>query len=133
MKRDSIVLTVGFVLLLSLAAVAAPCAPKTEHRKLNHAVIEATQRDKVNSGKELWRLDAPEVAKRECDTISKGSTAKQTKPGDKAETFSCTASAGGTPQYELTLQKPDWLLPYAGIYKMMMWVVTDVKTSCPAK
>ncbi len=133
MKRKSIALTLGFSLLCSLSAVATPCAPKTEHRKLNHALIEATQRDKVNSGKEMWRLDATEVAKRECDTLAKGAIAKQTKAGDKSQTFACTSSTSGTPQYELTLQRPDWLLPYAGIYKTMMWVVTDVKMTCPAK
>lgn len=89
------------------------------------------QRDKVNSGKELWRLDAAEVAKRECEAVAKGSTAKQVTPGDRSQTFSCTAAASGGANYELTLQKPEWLLPYAGIYKMMMWVVTDVKTTCP--
>lgn len=126
--------TIAAMLLLSAIAFAAPCTPKTDHRKLDQAAIQNIQKTKVNSGKELWRLDAREVATREAaslDTAYKGvpdkAPVKAVKTEDRLQVFSYSASDA---TYEITLKKPEWLLPYSGIYKMMMWVVTDVKKTC---
>ena len=47
---------------------------------------------------------------------------------DRTQVFQYSSTSGS--MLELTLKKPEWLLPYAGIYKLEMWVVTDVKTTC---
>lgn len=124
------------LLLLSsvLSFAASPCTPKVDHRKIDQIKIQNIQKDKVNSGKEMWRLEAKEVAARECSEL----VMVELKPGpipvrgdDKTQVFACGPVANA--HFEITMKKPEWLLPYAGIYKMMMWVVTDVKTVCPAK
>ncbi|MDR3764195.1 MAG: hypothetical protein P4M01_08890 [Acidobacteriota bacterium] len=129
--RSSLLLCV-----LALAAQAAfACKPGIEHRKLSQADVQNIQKNKVNTGKEMWRLEAPQVAAREAPALDAGykgapekAPVKFVKGDDRTQVFQYKASDGRT--LELTLKKPEWLLPYAGIYKMEMWVVTDVKTTC---
>jgi hypothetical protein len=123
------------MLASAVAAFAAPCTPKVDHRKIDQTAIQNIQKNKVNSGKELWRLDAKEVAAREAaalDSAYKGAPEKtpvqSVKAEDKLQVFRYKSAAGAT--YEITMKKFEWLLPYSGIYKMMAWTVTDVKTTC---
>jgi hypothetical protein len=123
------------LLASAVAAFAAPCTPNLDHRKIDHTAIQNIQKDKVNSGKELWRLDPKEVAAREAaalDPAYKGAPGKTpvqfVKGDDRVQVFRYRNAAGAS--YEITLKKFDWLLPYSGIYKMMMWTVTDVKRTC---
>ncbi len=125
-----------------LLAVAVPlqgiCRPANDHRKLDQAAQKSVQQTRVNSGKELWRLEAAQVASREAAALDPGCVVCKGAPGSAAvqlvkgdermQVFQYTASDGRL--LELTLKKPEWLLPWAGIYKMEMWVVTDVKTAC---
>jgi hypothetical protein len=117
-----------------MSFAAPPCTPKVDHRKIDQIKIQNIQKDKVNSGKELWRIEAKEVAAREAaalDPSYKGAPEKapvtSIKAEEKLQVFRYK-SAGAN--FEITMKKPEWLLPYSGIYKMMMWVVTDVKTVC---
>jgi hypothetical protein len=50
------------------------------------------------------------------------------KGDERVQVFQYAASDGRL--LEMTLKKPEWLLPYAGMYKMEMWVVNEVKTTC---
>jgi len=120
--------------LSALAAAATPCKPGVERRKLKQAALQNLQVAKVNSGKELWRLEAARVAAREAaslDSAYKGDPekvpVKQLRGDDKMQVFSYT---GADRTLEITVKKFDWLLPYSGIWKMMMWTVSDVKTKC---
>lgn len=113
----------------------ATCKAGTEHRKLDQAALQNIQKTKVNSAKEMWRLEAAQVAAREAAALDAGykgapekAAVKSLSGDDRKQVFQYKASDGRT--LELTLQKPEWLLPYAGIYKLEMWVVTDVKTIC---
>jgi hypothetical protein len=123
------------MLASAVAAFAAPCTPKVDHRKIDQTAIQNIQKNKVNSGKELWRLEPKMVAAREAATLDpsyRGPLEKAPleaiKAEDKLQVFRYKTAAGAT--YEITMKKFDWLLPYSGIYKMMMWTVTDVKTVC---
>lgn len=127
------------LLLLSSFVAAAPCSPKIEHRKIDQRAIQDIQKNKVNTAKDMWRLDAPTVAAREAaalDASYKGipekASVKQITGNDKMQVFSYMA-ADGSKSYEITLKKYEWLIPYSGIWKMMMWTVSDVKTICPRK
>lgn len=123
------------LLASAVAAFAAPCTPNLDHRKINHTAIQNIQKDKVNTGKELWRLDPKEVAAREAaalDHAYKGAPNKtpvqSVKGDDRFQVFRYRTAAGTS--YEITLKRFDWLLPYSGIYEMMMWTVTDVRATC---
>ncbi len=116
-------------------ASAFACKPGVEHRKLNQAAVQNIQKTKVNTGKEMWRLEAAETAAREAAALDAGykgapekAAVKALKGDDRTQVFLYKTTDGR--MLELTLKKPEWLLPYAGIYKMEMWVVTDVKTTC---
>jgi len=125
-----------FCLILLTATVAAqtPCKPGVEHRKLDHTALQNLQVAKVNSYKEPWRLEAKEVVTRECNNLVEvtmnppEAIAVSVRGDDRTQVFSC--GPVNKAQFELTLQKPEWLLPYAGTYRTMMWIVTDVKTVC---
>jgi hypothetical protein len=130
--RLAVCSTIIFGITLPLHCV---CKPGTDRRKLDQAAQQKIQVARVNSGKEPWRMEAPQVAAREAaslDTNYKGAQEKAPvrflKGDDRIQIFQYSATNGR--QIELTLKKPEWLLPYAGIYKMEMWVVTDVKTTC---
>jgi hypothetical protein len=117
------------------ASLASPCRPLNDHRKLDQAAQQNIQKMRVNSGKDMWRLEAPLVAAHEAAALDAGykgapekASVRQLKGDDRVQVFQYTATDGRS--LELTLKKPEWLLPYAGIYKMEMWVVTDVKTTC---
>lgn len=125
--------------LCSAMALATPaafaCKPGVEHRKLDQAALQNIQKNQVNTGKEMWRLEAQQVASREAAALDPGhkgapdrAPVKFLKGDERTQIFQYKAADGRT--FELTLKKPEWLLPYAGIYKMEMWVVTDVKTTC---
>jgi len=129
--------TVLTVILLAAASAVAvpPCKPKLEHLKPDQARIENLQVQKVNSGKEDWRRDPKQTVQHEIYGGLAQSQAKTpdmipvtfVKGDDKTQVFSYTAPDR---RVEITLKKPEWLLPYSGIYKLMMWVATDVKTVC---
>ena len=130
---------VSLLLASSVISFAAPpCTPKVDHRKIDQIKIQNIQKDKVNSAKELWRLDAKVVAQQEVvsglvEVQYRTFTTvpvKLIKGDDRVQVFSYEEHGK---IFEITMKKPEWLLPYSGIYKMMMWVVTDVKTICPAK
>jgi hypothetical protein len=119
---------------LSLNA-AAQCKSKIEHRKLDQQKIGNLQVQKVNSLKEDWRLDPKKTAQIE---VASGiatilyravTTIPVTfvKGDDRSQVYSYSEHDR---KIEITMKKPEWLLPYSGIYKLMMWVVTDVKTTC---
>jgi hypothetical protein len=123
------------LLLAAAIPMSAACRPGVEHRKLDQNALQNVQKSKVNSGKELWRLEAAQVAAREAAALDSGykgaaekAPVRAVKGDDRMQIFQYTATDGRL--LELTLKKPEWLLPYAGIYKMEMWVVTDVKTTC---
>ncbi len=120
------------VLLAAGTALASgPCRPKFERKPINQATIENIQKLQVNSGDELWRLDANKVAQREAVSLDPAlTTAKPDVKG--SEMVQMYTYRSGSTTYVITLKKFDWLLPYSGIYKMMMWTVTDVRTICPA-
>jgi hypothetical protein len=118
---------------LSLQA-ASPCKPQIEHRKLDQQKIGNLQVQKVNSLKEDWRLDPKKTA--QAEIFSAGQTQAKTpemvpvafiRGDDKTQIYSYSEPGR---KIEITMKKPEWLLPYSGIYKLMMWVVTDVKTTC---
>ncbi|HUO60358.1 MAG TPA: hypothetical protein VMU24_06790 [Candidatus Acidoferrales bacterium] len=115
------------ILLTTTVAAQTPCKPAIEHRKLDRTALQNLQVAKVNSYKEPWRLEAKEIATRECAGL-KLPAAVPVRGDDRTQVFSCGAANGA--HTELTLNKPEWLLPYAGTYRLMMWVVTDVKTVC---
>jgi hypothetical protein len=128
----------SFVLLIAaISAVAAtPCKPKLDHRKLDHTKIGNLQVQKVNSWKEDWRMDAKKTAQREVidASLSQNKFANSdavpvtlVKGDDRTQIYSYT-EPGKT--FEITMKKPEWLLPYSGIYKIVMWVVSDAKTVC---
>lgn len=130
-----------FCLLFSLllfvtcaAAAQTPCKPGLNHRKLDHKTLQNLQVSKVNTAKELWRLDADRLAEVECLTLEpllkmrSASSYRKLRGDDHVQVFTCAPVNGR--QFELTLKRPDWLLPYSGTLHMMMWVVTDVKTTC---
>ena len=114
---------------------ASPCKPSTVHRKLDHQQIGNLQVQKVNSLKEDWRLDPKKTAQFEIFSGTGQTAAKKpdmvpvtfVRGDDKTQVYLFTAPDR---KIELTMKKPEWLLPYSGIYKLMMWVVTDVKTTC---
>lgn len=123
------------ILLGTASLLASPCKPLNDHRRIDQAAQQNIQKSRVNSGKEMWRLEAPQVAAREAAALDPGykgapekAAVRQLKGDDRVQVFQYTATDGRL--LELTLKKPEWLLPYAGIYKMEMWVVTDVKTTC---
>lgn len=114
---------------------ATPCKSQVEHRKLDQQKIGSLQVQKVNSLKEDWRLDPKKTAQREIFGGIAETPAKSpdmipvtfVKGDDKTQVFSYNAPDR---KIEITMKKPEWLLPSSGIYKLMMWVVTDVKTTC---
>jgi hypothetical protein len=117
------------------ALLASPCKPLNDHRKIDQAAQQNIQKTRVNSGKDMWRLEAAQVASREAAALDAGykgapekAAVRQLKGDERVQVFEYKATDGRLLQ--LTLKKPEWLLPYAGIYKMEMWVVTDVKTTC---
>jgi hypothetical protein len=125
-----------FLLASSLAIHAStPCKPGVLHRKLDQQKIGNLQVQKVNSLKEDWRLDPKKTAQAEvasglANTLYR--TVEQVpvtfvRGDDKTQVYSYSEPGR---KIEITMKKPEWLLPYSGIYKLMMWVVTDVKTSC---
>jgi hypothetical protein len=132
------------LILLTLCAAtfsvhaASQCKSGVVHRKLDKLQIGNLQVQKVNSRKEDWRLDPKKTAQYEIFS-GVGQTAAK-KPDmvpvtfvsgdDKTQIYSFTQPDR---KIELTMKKPEWLLPYSGIYKLMMWVVTDVKTTCTKK
>jgi hypothetical protein len=134
-NRFAVCATILFAVTMPLQGI---CRPGNVHHKLNQAVLQNIQKTLVNSGKELWRLEAPQVAAREAANLDPGCVACKSAPdgaavqfvrGDeRMRVFQYKASDGR--RLELTLQKPEWLLPYAGVYKTEMWVVTGVKTTC---
>jgi hypothetical protein len=119
---------------LSLNA-APPCKSQIEHRKLDQQKIGNLQVQKVNSLKEDWRLDPKKTAQAEILSGTGQSKAKSpemvpvtfVRGDDKMKVYSYSEADR---KIEITMKKPEWLLPYSGIYKLMMWVVTDVKTTC---
>lgn len=131
-NRLAICSTIIFGVIIPLHAV---CKPGNDHRKIDQTAQQNIQKNRVNPGKEMWRLEAPQVAAREAASLDTGyrgapdkAAVRFVKGDDRMQVFQYKASDGR--QLELTLKKPEWLLPYAGIYKMEMWVVTDVKTAC---
>ena len=125
----------GVIITASLAHAVTPCKPQTTHRKLDQQQIGNLQVQKVNSLKEDWRLDPKKTAQREIFSGLAQTPAKSpdmipvtfVKGDDKTQVYSFSAPDR---EIEITMKKPEWLLPYSGIYKLMMWVVTDVKTTC---
>jgi hypothetical protein len=119
---------------LSLYA-APPCKSQIEHRKLDQQKIGNLQVQKVNSLKEDWRLDPKKTAQAEIFSGAGQTQAKSpdmvlvafVRGDDKTQVYSYSELGR---KIEITMKKPEWLLPYSGIYKLMMWVVTDVKTTC---
>jgi hypothetical protein len=131
--------TLCAIIILGVASpLQAVCKPGNDHRKLDQTAQKNIQQTRVNSGKELWRLEAPQVAAREaalldpncvlCKSAPERTAVRFVKGDERVQVFQYAASDGRL--LELTLKKPEWLLPWAGIYKMEMWVVTDVKTTC---
>jgi len=127
----------GMAVILLAAAVplAGACRPGVERRKLDQAALQNVQKTKVNSGKEMWRLEASQVAAREAAALDPGykgapekASVRPIRGDDRTQVFQYSSTSGS--MLELTLKKPEWLLPYAGIYKLEMWVVADVKTTC---
>lgn len=123
------------VLLLASASLcsASPCKPAVEAKKLDQTSVQNIQK-KVNLGGDPWRLDPKEVAARQIESMDSSLKAAAVKPAlqavksdERAQVFSYKAADR---TYEVTLKKPEWLLPYAGIYKTMIWNVTGVKTTC---
>jgi hypothetical protein len=119
------------------ASAATPCKPKLDHRKLDQTAIGNLQVQKVNSWKEEWRMDPKKTAQHEVVASSLTQMEHRTwesvpvtfiKGDDRTQVYSFRENERS---YEITMKKPEWLLPYSGIYKIMMWVVTDVKTTCP--
>ncbi len=124
----------SIILFSGVAMAQAPCKPSVEHRKLDQQKIQNTQVQKVNSWKEEWRMDPKKTAQHEA--VDMGSDPKRNpdtvpvtfvRGDDRTQVYSFR---DGQRTVELTMKKPEWLLPYSGIYKIMMWVVTDVKTTC---
>ncbi|HWR36907.1 MAG TPA: hypothetical protein VN622_13685 [Clostridia bacterium] len=127
-------LFIALALLVSTVAVAAtPCKSGAAPRKLNRTSLQNVQK-KVNLGADSWRFDAKEVAAREVesiDTSQKAAVVKGAlKPIKSDERTAVLTYAAPDRSFDITLKKPEWLLPYSGIYKTMMWIVTDVKTTC---
>ena len=128
-----------FIATVCFASVAlhaaSPCKPTAVHRKLDQQQIGNLQVQKVNSLKEDWRLDPKKTAQYEIFAGAGQTLAKKpdmvpvtfVRGDDKTQVYSYSAPDR---KIELTMKKPEWLLPYSGIYKLMMWVVTDVKTTC---
>jgi len=126
------------IILAVTISIGGIWKPGNDRRKLDQAAQENVQQTQVNSGKELWRLEAPRVAAREAAALDPGcvvckgaperAAVKLVKGDERMQVFRYAASDGRL--LELTLKKPEWLLPWAGIYKMEMWVVTDVRTTC---
>jgi hypothetical protein len=128
-----LLLTAAFSLT---AAAATPCKPKLDHRKLDQTAIGNLQVQKVNSWKEEWRMDPKKTAQHEVVSAPLTQTLFRSvdavpvtfvKGDDRAQVFAYSEDGR---KVEVTMKKPEWLLPYSGIYKIMMWVVTDVKTTC---
>jgi hypothetical protein len=124
----------------TLSFAASPCKPAVEHKKLEQNSVQNVQK-KVNLGGDPWRLDPKEVAARQIESMDASLKAgaikndlQSVKSDERTQVLSYKAADRN---YEITMKKPEWLLPYAGIYKTMMWNVTDVKTICagaaPAK
>jgi hypothetical protein len=134
--RSALCLAFCAAIGLSVATpLSGGCKAASEHRKLDQASQQNIQKTRVNSGKEMWRLDAPQVAAREAASLDAGykgapekAAVRALKGDDRMQVFQYSSTDGRL--LELTLKKPEWLLPWAGIYKMEMWVVTDVKTTC---
>lgn len=116
-------------------AAATPCKTALEHRKLDRQKIQNIQVQKVNSWKEDWRMDPRKTAQHEvAETLAPAPNRNPemipvafVKGDDRTQVFSYRDADR---IFEITMTKPEWLLPYSGIYKIMMWVVTDVKTTC---
>jgi hypothetical protein len=130
--RLALCATIVFAVTMPLQGI---CKPGNDHRKLDQAALQNVQKTRVNPGKELWRLEAAQVASREAAALDPGYRGAPQRAGvrfvkgdERMQVFQYAASDGR--RLELTLRKPEWLLPWAGIYKMEMWVVTDVKTAC---
>ncbi len=130
--RSALCATMIFAVTIPLHGI---CKSANVHRKLDQTAEQNLQKTRVNSGKDLWRLEAAQVASREAaalDPAYKGAperaAVRLVKGDERVQVFQYAASDGRL--LELTLKKPEWLLPWAGIYKMEMWVVTDVKTAC---
>ncbi len=128
--------TAAVLILISANAFGTPCKAGNDHRKLDQVHIENIQVKQVNSMKEDWRLDPKKTAQHEVLEAKLNTLAFQkadqipltsVKSEDREQVFAY--SEHGV-RYEITVKRPEWLLPYSGIYKMMMWVVTDVKTVC---
>lgn len=130
----------NFILITALLSstllfAASPCKPSVEHTKLDQTATQNIQK-KVNLGSDPWRLDAKEVAARKIESLDPTLTApvikawlKTVKSDEQTQVLSYKSADRA---FEITMRKPEWLLPYAGIYKTMMWNVTDVTTTCPA-
>ena len=127
---------VSALLLFATSSFAAsPCKSATETKKLDQTSTQNTQK-RVNLGGDPWRLDPKEVAARQIESMDaslKAATVKgsltQVKADERTQVLSYKAADR---TYEVTMKKPEWLLPYSGIYKTMMWNVTSVKTTCDA-
>jgi hypothetical protein len=130
----------NFLLVVLCAAslsshAISQCKSQVVHRKLNQQQIGNLQVQKVNSLKEDWRLDPKMTAQFEIFAGAGQTVAKKpdmvpvafVRGDDKTQVYSYTQPDR---KIEITMKKPEWLLPYSGIYKLMMWVVTDVKTTC---
>ncbi len=131
--RNLILVTALFSSTILFAAT--PCKPAVEHTKLDQAATQTIQK-KVNLGGEPWRLDAKEVAARQVESMDATLKApvvkawlKTVKSDEHTQVLSYKTEDR---TYEITMRKPEWLLPYASIYKTMIWNVTDVTTTCPA-
>ncbi len=132
MKKIALLL---FMTVPWVALANAPCKAGTVHLKLDRQKIGNIQVQQVNSWKEQWRMDPKKTAQHEIFGGRAPSQAKSpdmipvtfVKGDDRTQVYSYTFDKK---TYEFTMKKPEWLLPYAGIYKIMMWVLTDVKTTC---
>ena len=112
---------------------ASPCKPGLEHKRLEQTSVQNIQK-KVNLGGDPWRLDPKEVAVRQIEMIDPSlkpaairDQLQTVKADERTQVLSYKAADRS---YEITMKKPEWLLPYSGIYKTMIWNVTDVKTTC---
>ncbi len=123
------------IALLITTQLSGICTPGNVRRKIDQSAQQSIQKLRVNSGKEMWRLEAPQVAAREAAALDPGfkgapdkAPVRFLKGDDRTQLFQYTATDGRI--LELTLNKPEWLLPWAGLYKLEMWVVLSVKTTC---
>src|SRR6266702_2786292 len=99
---------------------ASPCKPQIEHRKLDQQKIGNLQVQKVNSLKEDWRLDPKKTAQAEIFSGTGLTQAKNpemvpvtfVKGDDKTQVYSYAQTDR---KIEITMKKPEWLLPYSGI------------------